>query len=402
MRGFRKKYTKNFHKIRKQKIMKSRKRSGGGFFSSLGLLGRAKTAPIAQKEVIRAIDTIDDVEEDIQGLKAKQEEAERAAQEEAERAAQREAQEKAQQKAEQEAQEEEERAAQKKAERAAQREAAQQEAQKETHEEETQVKKEGITKAIPVLEGLREKVSRNMSKGNPYFYRTKTSLELLTRLSVHKKRAGIEHMNDIIKTYSKLIQEDQEELLKKLNSAIEKKKELLIKYEVSCNTSHPPPKSNYLTRILNNIPYMSDTRNDKIKALYKENTNLNGCLKSHDLTLTPEEKESVAHLNNIQRDIKVELYGNIYILETFKEDLSILKQIQEVYDGITVSPSSYSSSSSSSYQKDRLTGENFVPDYGFDGIYAGGSKKRRISKRHTKRHKQNNKKRYTKKTKQAH
>lgn len=39
MREFKKKYTKNFHKIRKQKIMKSRKRSGGGgFFSSLGLL----------------------------------------------------------------------------------------------------------------------------------------------------------------------------------------------------------------------------------------------------------------------------------------------------------------------------------------------------------------------------
>lgn len=44
-----------------------------------------------------------------------------------------------------------------------------------------------------------------------------------------------------------------------------------------------------------------------------------------------------------------------------------------------------------------------------DGIYGmlskdnrGGSKKRRISKRHTKRHKRNNKKRYTKKTKQAH
>ena len=33
MRTFRKKYSKNFHKIRKQKIMKSRKRSGG--FSSL-------------------------------------------------------------------------------------------------------------------------------------------------------------------------------------------------------------------------------------------------------------------------------------------------------------------------------------------------------------------------------
>jgi hypothetical protein len=31
MREFRKKYTKNFHKIRKQKIMKSRKRSGGGY-----------------------------------------------------------------------------------------------------------------------------------------------------------------------------------------------------------------------------------------------------------------------------------------------------------------------------------------------------------------------------------
>jgi hypothetical protein len=31
MREFRKKYTKNFHKIRKQKIMKSRKRGGGGY-----------------------------------------------------------------------------------------------------------------------------------------------------------------------------------------------------------------------------------------------------------------------------------------------------------------------------------------------------------------------------------
>lgn len=314
--------------------------------------------------MIRNIDTIDNVEEDIQALKAKQEEAERVAQQEAERAAQ--------------------------------REAAQQEAQKETHEEETQVKEEGITKAIPVLKNLREKVSGSMSNGNPYFYRTKTSLELLTRLSVHKKRVGIEHMNHIIKTYSKLIQEDQEELLKKLNSAIEKKKELLIKYEVSCNTSHPPPKSNYLTRILNNIPYMSDTRNDKIKALYKENTNLNGCLKSHDLTLTPEEKKSVAHLNNIQHDIKVELYGNIYILETFKEDLSILKQIQEVYDGITVSPSSYASSSSR--DDGRYDDGRAIPEL----LRLGGSKKRNTLKKHTKRHKRNNKKRYTKKTKQAH
>jgi hypothetical protein len=213
-------------------------------------------------------------------------------------------------------------------------------------------------------------------------------------------------MNDIIKTYSELIQEDQEELLKKLNSAIEKKKELLIKYEVSCNTSHPPPKSNYLTRILNNIPYMSDTRNDKIKALYKENTNLNGCLKSHDLTLTPEEKESVAHLNNIQHDIKVELYGNIYILETFKEDLSILKQIQEVYDGITVSPSSYQTSDSgyihhTSHVRNRNADTSGSEDY--DGMWShdnrGGSKKRRTSKRHTKRHKRYNKKRYTKKRK---
>jgi hypothetical protein len=61
---------------------------------------------------------------------------------------------------------------------------------------------------------------------------------------------------------------------------------------------------------------------------------------------------------------------------------------------------------SSSSQKDRLTGENFVDNNGsdgiYDGIYDGGSKKRRTLKKHTKRHKRNNKKRYTKKTKQAH
>lgn len=49
MRGFKKKYTKNFHKIRKQKIMKSRKRRGGLSLPSLPNFFKKKEEPLLKE-----------------------------------------------------------------------------------------------------------------------------------------------------------------------------------------------------------------------------------------------------------------------------------------------------------------------------------------------------------------
>ncbi len=269
MREFKKKYTKNFNKIRKQKIIKSRKRSGGRIFSSLGL-GRPKSAPFTSNEfTLRDID-IDEVEKDNYDLNTQKEAADKAGQEaeraleEAKQAAQQTAQQKAQQAEQQKAQQAEQQKAQ---------QAAQQKAQKDAKLIETKVKEEGIMKAnIELIDKMKEvsdAIFQNHTGYTGIGYTGSDSLASLTlfgpRLTVEGKHAGKTKMIDFIKTYSKKKQEEQEELLKTLNSAIKKKKELLIKYRVSCNISHP-----YLTRILNNIPNipnMYDTRDYEIIKL---------------------------------------------------------------------------------------------------------------------------------------
>ena len=362
-----KKYSKNSNKIQKHKIIKSQKRGGMLSFPSFSFKKQINTIP--QEKLF----SIDDDKIPVVGNITNQQAAEQA-----------------QQEAEQ----------------------AQQEAEKEAVEaqEKAQAKaKEQTEDAENGLKQLIEEVSVTMT-GTKHIYTGTESLEEFIKkektLTVERKSLAKKHMNFFISDASRVRQEEQESLLKTLNMAIKKKRELLNNYQKACNTLRPPSKSKYVTNILNTIPYIYNNRDTRITELEKENTKLNGCLKLINLTL--EETQSINQFNKEQHDTKVEIIKTNIIIERFKIDLRLLNQIQDVYEyeynPIPFFPPSSPTSPSSQPLIDRTTGKQFIPSDRTpsvqDGI-KGGSKKRRTSKRHikrrTKRHTQYKKRRHTKK-----
>lgn len=211
-------------------------------------------------------------------------------------------------------------------------------------------------------------------------------------LSVDQKSYMIKTLTTVIKRVTKELEDNQRELIKILSASIKKKKELLKQYDKSCKTSpRPSSKFGFASRLV----YSNKTR---IKELEDEITVLNECIKLH--ALKSEGNDQLKSLST-QNKKKVEILTCEIIISAIREDLRIVRTIQDVYVYPTVSHNEKSTHEPYGNSNEQTIGydETSGHDVGSDAWRrsGGNSGSGGYQKRRTKRHMLNNKRRHTKK-----